>query len=72
MINYNLEDKKILITGSSGGIGLSLSKRFVELGCKIIFTSSNKVNLDKLKNLFGEDHAYYLLNLLEHEIFLMI
>lgn len=67
MINYNLEDKKILITGSSGGIGLSLSKRFVELGCKIIFTSSNKVNLDKLKNLFGEDHAYYLLNLLEHE-----
>tara|TARA_Y100001001_G_scaffold161802_1_gene186979 strand:+ start:2103 stop:2234 length:132 start_codon:yes stop_codon:yes gene_type:complete len=35
-MNFNLKNKKVLITGSSGGIGLSLSKIFLKMECKII------------------------------------
>ena len=62
-MNFNLKNKKVLITGSSGGIGLSLCKIFLKMECKIIFTSSNDNKLNELKNKFGNEHSYYLLNL---------
>ena len=62
-MNFNLKNKKVLITGSSGGIGSSLCKIFLKLECKIIFTSSNKDKLEKLKNKFGSENSYYVLNL---------
>ena len=63
-MNFNLKDKKILITGSTGGIGKSLCEKFIENDCKIIFTSSNNSKLDNLKNKFGKNHLYYFLDLL--------
>jgi len=62
-MNFNLQNKKVLITGSAGGIGLSLCKIFLKMECKIIFTSSNKDKLEKLKNKFGSENSYYVLNL---------
>ena len=62
-MNFNLKNKKVLITGSSGGIGLSLCKIFLKMECKIIFTSSNDNKLNELKNKFGNKNSYYLLNL---------
>ena len=47
-MNFDLTDKKILITGSSGGIGRSLCIKFIEEKAKIIFTSSNQGKLDEL------------------------
>ena len=64
-MNFNFENKNILITGSSGGIGKALSKKFIELGGKIIFTSSNTETLNILKNQYGLDHSYYILDLLK-------
>ena len=48
----NLKDKKVLITGATGGIGFSLVKKFTDLGATILATGTNKEKLDKLKNEF--------------------
>ena len=45
----NLKDKKILITGATGGIGQSLVKKFDELGSIILATGTNEEKLNKLK-----------------------
>ena len=50
----NLENKKILITGATGGIGYSLVKKFSELGSTILATGTNQDKLDKLKNEFKD------------------
>ena len=63
----NLENKKVLLTGSSGGIGKVLSEKFINNGAKLIFTSSNNNKLDELKNLSGHGYSYYLLDLSKTE-----
>ena len=47
-----LENKKILITGATGGIGNSLVKKFTELGAKVLATGTNEEKLIKLKSEF--------------------
>ena len=44
-MNFELKDKKILITGASGGIGKALSEVFIKANCQIIFTSSNETDV---------------------------
>ena len=48
----NFKDKKILITGATGGIGNSLVKKFSKNGAIIIATGTNSEKLDKLKEEF--------------------
>ena len=48
----NLKNKKILITGATGGIGYSLVKKFYELGSVVLATGTNQDKLNKLKNEF--------------------
>ena len=48
----NLKNKKILITGATGGIGYSLVKKFYESGSVILATGTNQDQLDKLKKEF--------------------
>jgi len=50
----NLKNKKILITGATGGIGYSLVKKFSELGSIILATGTNHDKLNKLKNEFAD------------------
>ena len=57
-----MNNNKVLITGASGGIGKSLCKKFIESNAIIICTSSDTEKLKNLKNLYGSDHHYYLLN----------
>jgi 3-oxoacyl-[acyl-carrier protein] reductase len=52
----NLRDKKILITGSTGGIGGSLVEKFNQLGSKIIATGTNEEKLNFLKKKFPNIH----------------
>jgi 3-oxoacyl-[acyl-carrier protein] reductase len=49
----DLKNKKILITGATGGIGYNLVKKFSELGSVILATGTNQDKLDKLKNEFN-------------------
>ncbi len=64
-MQYNLKNKKVLITGASGGIGRALCKKFIENGCVLICTSTNTDKLDKLKRELGSNHFYYKLDLLD-------
>ena len=50
----NLKNKKVLITGATGGIGNELVKKFTELNCKILATGTNLEKLNNLKNNFPQ------------------
>ena len=51
MIDF--KNKKILITGASGGIGNELVKKFVTLGGNVLGTGTNTEKLDLLKKNFS-------------------
>ena len=46
------KNKKILITGASGGIGNELVKKFVSLGGNVMGTGTKTEKLDLLKKEF--------------------
>jgi 3-oxoacyl-[acyl-carrier protein] reductase len=48
----NLKDKKILITGATGGIGNSLVEKFHNLDSLIVATGTNEEKLNKLKKKY--------------------
>ena len=48
----NLTNKKVLITGATGGIGNCLVKKFDSFNTKIIATGTNEEKLDNLKKNF--------------------
>ena len=50
----NLKDKKVLITGATGGIGFNLVRKFNELGCQILATGTNEEKLENLKKKFKD------------------
>ena len=50
MINF--KNKKILITGASGGIGNALVKKFVTLGGNVLGTGTKAEKLDTIKKQF--------------------
>ena len=49
----NLKNKKILITGATGGIGNSIVKKLNELGATIVASGTNEKKLEDLKNNFS-------------------
>ena len=49
----NLKNKKILITGATGGIGNSLVEKFYNLGSSIMATGTNEDKLNNLKKKFS-------------------
>ena len=52
MINF--KNKKILITGATGGIGNALVKKFLSLNGTVLATGTNIDKLDSLKKAFPE------------------
>ena len=52
MISF--KNKKILITGASGGIGNELVKKFISLGGNVIVTGTKTEKLDALKKQYPE------------------
>ena len=54
--------KKILITGASGGIGSSIADKFLKNKYEMILTSSSDATLTKLKQKYGNNHHYYILD----------
>ncbi len=49
----NLKNKKVIITGATGGIGNSLVKKFHESGALILATGTKEEKLNKLKDNFS-------------------
>ena len=48
-----LKNKKILITGATGGIGNSLLEKFNSYGAKIVATGTNEEKLDRITKSFS-------------------
>lgn len=49
-MNLHLKDKTVLVTASSAGIGKAAAELFLEEGCRVAISSSNKENLLKAVN----------------------
>ena len=45
----NLKDKKIIVTGASGGIGNSIVEKLYDSGANILATGTRIEKLDELK-----------------------
>ena len=52
----NLKNKKILITGATGGIGFSLVKTFSGLGANVLASGTNEEKLNNLLKQFPNIH----------------
>ena len=50
----NLKNKKVLITGATGGIGGSIVKKFLALEAEVLGTGTNSEKLEKLKKDFNK------------------
>ena len=64
MINF--KNKKILITGATGGIGGALVKKFISLGGSVVGTGTKSEKLDILKKN-NPDVKVHKFNLSEHD-----
>ena len=51
-MDVNLKDKKIILTGGSRGIGLSILEKLYSLDSQILIIGSNKENLEKTKSKY--------------------
>jgi len=62
-----LENKTIVITGGSLGIGFAVAKKCVEDGAQVIIAARNKSDLIKahfdLKSMSEHEHSYYVLDI---------
>ena len=55
MINYQeFSEKKVLVTGSSRGIGLAIAKNFAQTGAKVILHGKNENSLKIIRAEFEE------------------
>ena len=50
----NLNNKKVLITGATGGIGKNIVEKFLSLGAKIVASGTNEEKLNSLKKNYSE------------------
>ena len=53
-LNDRSKNKKVLITGATGGIGGSLVKKFLSLNAEVLGTGTNNEKLEKLKKNFNK------------------
>ena len=56
----NLEDKKILITGASRGIGLAIAKRLSHEGAVLCLCASSESSFNNIKTYFSSDKTFYI------------
>ena len=52
-------NKKVLITGATGGIGHAICEKFLSKKFTLILTSSSNDKIKLLTNKYGKEHYYY-------------
>ena len=56
---YDFTERKILITGSSRGIGKRIAEDFISLGARVLITGTNETLLREVKDELGS-HCHYV------------
>lgn len=65
---FSLENKTILVTGASSGIGRATAIECSKMGAKLIITARNEERLkETLKQLDGEEHQYIVADLTKQD-----
>ena len=59
-MEFDFNNKLVLVTGSSRGIGLGIAKRFLKLNARVIFNSTKKVDLDFLLKDSKKSNAFFV------------
>ena len=63
-----VEQKKVLITGATGGIGMAVAQALASKGCQLLLTGRDHSKLDKLAtSLSGSGHSTLVTDLNESE-----
>ena len=57
------KNKKVFITGASGGIGASICDKFLDNNFTLLLTSSSSDKLESLKKKYGDNHYYFKVDL---------
>ena len=47
-MDLNLKNKKIVVCGSTSGIGLGIAKGFINEGAKVVFTGRSQDKINKI------------------------
>ena len=56
-MQFNLEGKRVLVTGSSKGIGLAIARCFSKAGCLVMLNSRKKIANKILRTVDNSDAA---------------
>ena len=56
---YDFTERKVLITGSSRGIGRRIAEDFISLGARVLITGTNETLLREVKDELGS-HCHYV------------
>ncbi len=59
----NLENKKVLLTGATGGIGEEIAKSFINQGAFVVLSGTNNDKLEKLSQKLGDNTKFIACNL---------
>ena len=60
---FDLQGKKAMITGGSGGIGKAIAEAFIKSGSSVIITGTNESKLEQIKKELGDQCSYIICNL---------
>ena len=55
---FNLKNKRVIVTGATGGIGNSIVRSFVENEAIVLATGTNEDKLKNLKNTYNQIHTF--------------
>ena len=59
----NLENKEVLLTGATGGIGEEIAKSFINQGAFVVLSGTNNDKLEKLSQKLGDNTKFIACNL---------
>ena len=59
MNNIDLNNRVAIVTGGAQGFGLSISKRFIESGAKVMIWDIDKNLVDKLENQLAKKSSLF-------------
>jgi len=57
---FELNEKNVLVTGATGGIGAEIARTFVKQGAKVVISGTREEKLQELQAELGEDKCKIL------------